>query len=773
LSRFWTQISLLAIALFMIPLSGEAQKKTAGEIYSFEFRGESLSEALDLVTRTTEIDLVYDPQLVQGHYVYRRIQDREVPALLRELLTEFQLDYLTLSSGTIIIVRSVSEGPFFGTFAGKITDRITGDPLPGATVLLADASGGTSTNRSGNFSLNRLMTGTHTVIFSYVGYEPVIMTFDIGPNEQIREQIRLYPKPVNVTPVIVEAHRTGFPSHYSQPIPVNNPVLQPASATRDPIRSLSYVPGIQYGLPTTDLHLQGGQRTEHRILLDGIPIYNPYSFGQLFSSFSPFAIGSIELYRAGYGANRGSQIAGLIDLRHEIRQNGPNSATLHADPLSLNLRGDLHIPAGRNGINIMTAMRTNFWNIYRDPSIERTLRNWDVLDPLITNALGELDTDASFYSPFFHDSEVNFFDVHLAMSYQTDDFSAFNGSFYLAENSIETLLLNQLSASYEGEPYIYAGDSHNWNNLMARLGWEKMITPRFDLSLESAFSSNRFDHSSRTGTTQSPVFITTGTRAFYETLSSSDSDLTVVPLPTQINGNRIEHTLIRAIASYSFSPAFTVEGGLQADLVRSGVDISDATETTQEIQMEQTTSMAGSYLMSRHRFGTWWSIDWGSRLTYVANANQLFAEPRASVQYDKSDASIGYWSVRLSGGLYRQFINEYRMTNTGATAVVPSFSIWSHADGSQVPKAWHINGSTILEPAANTTLNLEGYYKWQPAASITSYINMQNVQQGIESSITGDEISAFGETTQNHKFWRQYTPEPGSCRHPPETDGRL
>jgi type II secretory pathway component GspD/PulD (secretin) len=149
-------IILLILALFLGAEVLSAQNPASTNTYSFEFRGETLSEALDRVTHTANIDLVYDPQLVRGFNVYQRIQNRPVPELLTQLLKEFQLDYLTLSSGTIVIVRSVAEGPFFGTLSGRITDSISGDPLPGATVYLADASGGTSTNRTGNFSLNRL-----------------------------------------------------------------------------------------------------------------------------------------------------------------------------------------------------------------------------------------------------------------------------------------------------------------------------------------------------------------------------------------------------------------------------------------------------------------------------------------------------------------------------------------------------------------------------------------------------------------------------------------
>ncbi len=750
LQRILRYIILLVLLMVLLPFTGEAQKRTGTQTYSFEFRGESLTEALDLVTMTIEIDLVYDPQLVHGLHVYRRIQNKGLNDLLNELLNEFQLDYLTLSSGTIVIIRSVSEGPFYGTLAGKITDIQSGEPLQGATVLLADASGGTSSNRSGNFSLNRLLTGTHTVIFSYVGYEPVIKTFEIGPNEEIREQIRLQSRYVDVAPVVVEAHRSGMPAHYTQPIPSNNPEIQPASPMRDPIRSLSFVPGIQYGLPMTDLHLQGGQQTEHRILLDGIPIYNPYSFGQFFTSFSPYAIGAIELHRAGYGVNHGSQIAGIINLRHDLHRNEAKRAILQADPLSLNFRSDLNIPAGNSDIHVMTALRTNFWNTYRDPSLEQTIRDWDVLDPLITNTLGELDADASLYSPFFHDSDVRFYDIHLAFAYDPDDFSTLSGTFYHAENSIETMLLNQYQRLWElpDAPYIYSGDKHDWNNLMARLGWNRMITPRLDLSVQAAYTTNRFSHSGVTGITDSPAFFTADSRSFSETVSSGEYSSFLIPLPSQINGNRIHHGLLQGDASYSFSPGFMMEAGLQADVVQSEVDISDPTEATQDIRTRQSSVLIGSYMMSRHRFGTWWSVDWGSRLTYVSAADNVFAEPRASVQYDKTNATIGYWSLRLSGGLYRQFINEYRMTNTGATAAVPSFSLWSLADGSGIPKAWHLNGSFFIEPASNTTLNLEGYYKWQPAANIVSYVNIQNVQRSGGNSLTGNEISAFGETTQ-------------------------
>lgn len=159
------------------------------ERFTYEFRGEPMEKVLDLLAATMEIDLVYNPTLVQNISVYKRLQDRSKEEALDELLDEYQLDYITLSSGTIVIVQSALDSPKFGTMAGKVVDENTGKPLPGATIRLADASGGTSSGSSGNFSINGLMSGSHDFIVSYVGYEPVTISVYIPPGEHVKEQI--------------------------------------------------------------------------------------------------------------------------------------------------------------------------------------------------------------------------------------------------------------------------------------------------------------------------------------------------------------------------------------------------------------------------------------------------------------------------------------------------------------------------------------------------------------------------------------------------------
>jgi len=733
------QIVLITVLLFTAAGTVSAQQNSEKE-YIFEFRGTSMVEVLDHIARKAEIDLVFDPELVRNITVYKRLQHGSVPELLTALLAEYQLDYITLSSGTIVIVRSPRRTPAYGTIAGKILDAQTGDPLPGASVMLADASGGTSSSRTGHFSINRVLSGTHRIIISYMGYESAYKIIEVKPNVQAQEQIGLNPKRIDVEPLIVEAHRPMYPSNSSSLVIDNESENNPSGLMASPIRNLNMVPGVQYGLPMQDLHLQGSQQGEHRIRLDGIPIYNPYSFGQLFSSFSPFAIGNVKLHKAGFGVHEGSQMSGLVELSNDLSYSDYNSALFQADPLSLNLRGDASIPLkNENSIQTMAAVRTSYWDLFKNPALDQMLKSWNVIDPLIANRLLDQEGNPELYEPHTHESDVNFFDLHLAAGYQPDAFSRLSASFYAAENSIETRLLNQTPTGIDSPRFLYSSDRHQWSNLAGQVQWNRMVTPRLDLHLQTAYSENRFNHQSSLGFSEiSPFNIS---RASSDFAYSPELGGSIKRLPTQIDGNRIQHFLTVADLTYSFTPNFSLEGGLQADRVLSKVDISDTaflgTNTS------QSSTILSSYLHANHTLNRSWRLTYGSRFTYLNTTRRIYAEPRVSIQYDQPESGIGYWSFRVAGGLYRQFINEFRVTNTGATAIVPDITIWSHADDSAIPKAYHLTGSLIIEPAERTSISLEGFYKWQPVSNYTSYGSLL-AGQDLDRS----EIGAFAGVTE-------------------------
>jgi len=741
---------IISFLLFLIggavPL--QAQERPAGT-YSFDFRGEQLHSVLDKVAREAGIDMAYDPDIVEGIAIYERIRNQTVPDLLGNLLADTPLDYIILSTGTIVIVKKVGEDPSYGSYYGRVVAQQSGDPLPGASVMLADASGGTSTGNNGSFAINKLRAGTYKIIFSYVGYEPVAKTIDIRPGQDLREEVSLESKPVDIVPVVVTDHRPQMPVHSGngQQVDPNSPWLT-SGKMQDVIRSLNLFQGVQYGLPMTDLHLQGGQPGEHRIRLDGVPVYNPHSFGQMFSAFSPYAIGTVQLHKAGYDVSEGSQVAGLIDMKHDFSGIGSERVTTQADPLSVNLRGDLDIgtdkDASASSLKVMGAGRLNYWNLFQEPTLDRTLRQWDDLDPLITNLVIDSENDASLYEPSQHRSDVQFHDLHLASRYDINEYNTLSSSFYAGKNFVSTDLLRQAPPNEEIPDYLYARDEYLWNNLMGQISLSQLLTPRLDLNTQVSYSSNLLRHRYLIDTSNNPQIPNLGLdseRAF-AAFESADAQNAV---PTQRNTNRIRHFISRSDATYSFTPRFNLSGGLQFDYVESQVNLSNffylPTETDQE------SVLFSNYLKGNWTLGEYWKLTIGNRLTYSNSAGRLYTEPRTSLQLDKPDAAMGYWSLRLSGGLYRQFINQFEITNPGPTSLVPTFTVWSHAGTDRVPKAWHLSGSFYLEPAVNTRLNLEWFYKWQPTSYTVSY---NNLLQG--TSIGRSSFSAFGESSKMQSY---------------------
>ncbi len=67
-----------------------------------------------------------------------------------------------------------------GTIRGTVTEASTGEPLPGANILLVDSDRGTATGVDGTFRISNVEPGTYTVRVSFIGYR-----------ESVREGVRV------------------------------------------------------------------------------------------------------------------------------------------------------------------------------------------------------------------------------------------------------------------------------------------------------------------------------------------------------------------------------------------------------------------------------------------------------------------------------------------------------------------------------------------------------------------------------------------------------
>lgn len=713
------------IVLCVEPIFAQEQQKS--EISNLNFSGTPLSEAIIAIAEETGENVVFDPQLVQGFTVYYRTNGESLSESLKGILQGSNLDYVILSSGTYVIVRSSVEEIQYGSLQGQVVDSETGTPLPNAHVLLADASRGTSTNRGGHFNLHRLMPGSHKLIFSYLGYKPIELSFTIPSGETVEPRIELTPEPVRTYPLIVSAHKPILPRNLNTG---DTEMLQQWQPTRSqsPIQLLHLFPGIQRGEAGGTLHLQGSRSGDHRTYLDGSPIYHPYSMGRYTSAFSPYAIDRISVQKAGYGIEHGSHLAGRIDLTHDYSSWNSETAILQIDPLFANAKIQLSDPV-EDQWAVMAAVRTTYWGMITDPNLRSSLNDWDFIDPPTLSALQGYSTPVSYQS-MDRNRKITNLDLHIAGQLQINPYRSHTTSLYVGSNRLSNQLMNQAINSSAGK--LLTQEQYRWNNGMLQHSLNWLLTPRFDL--ESQWSASWIQSSSTYGLMDQSEL------EQYESETAQplepDTYWSINPVRQQNNRNNLTHLSWRNRLRYAVGESIDLTTGLEMHWIQSQFRFNDfyfrASESDE--QMGQTTLMTGVDWSPSSQ----WSIKSGVRWSWILPDGAIYAEPRFSIQYDQPDAAPGPISYKFSGGLYRQFIHSFDLVNPGPSSLVPDATLWSLDTRSRIPIAWHTAFSIRIEPTPNSVLEFESYLKLQPHGWVTSYHRLM-----VDPETPRDRIASF------------------------------
>jgi hypothetical protein len=66
-----------------------------------------------------------------------------------------------------------------GIIAGKVLDEKTGDPLPGANVLVQGLDVGAATNADGEFTISGVPVGQRSVIARFIGYKSQVKVVNV------------------------------------------------------------------------------------------------------------------------------------------------------------------------------------------------------------------------------------------------------------------------------------------------------------------------------------------------------------------------------------------------------------------------------------------------------------------------------------------------------------------------------------------------------------------------------------------------------------------
>lgn len=708
----------LLAATLLLALSVHAQ--TLPRV-TLALRGTPLSEALTLLVERSRLDLAYTPELVQGRFSYCVIRDALPEEALRCVLGGTGLDFYRLSNGLYVLTAEQATTQR-GVLQGNVVDARTGRALPDANVILLEAGTGTSTSASGQFSFPSLRAGTYAMRVTHVGYEPFTDTVQVASATVTRRVVALAATPAPIVPVVVDGLAARTRSGTFASSATIDVALRSVDAP-DLTQRLAQLPGVNIGNVTADVHIQGGAAGEHDLRLDGAPVFTPPMLLNLVGPFSPFAIGQIEVQKAGFGAEPGSNTVGIIDATQVTQPGRPLRIDAQIDALSANARLMLASPrAGR----LMLAAREGLWDQYRLASSARYARDWNRRDPFLQAVLAPAPADAGDpLAPYLGlDADratpsLDFRDVHGAYQVSLGGLTTFYASGYFGERGLRT---EAIVPGFEDQAY--------WRTQMGQARLTTVLTSRLYAQVQARTSHYRARHAYTFADTA-------GTRSVAD-------------------GNTITETAVETRFDFAPIPRVLIEAGLAPILTRDRVTVR--TLSGRAIRHQAHAWRWASYASLRVMPIDGLQAELGFRATYVNDRGQFYPEPRAALRYDSPEGRYGQVSMRMAAGLYEQFVGQYHVSSPAPSGLVTTSRIWMAMDASvQPPRAEHYSGEIAYAPAPGWRLHFDTYYKHQFRLYAVDYAaELPEASEYVpqETFLTGGAGFAWGYGGGIERHWR-------------------
>lgn len=210
---------------------------------------------------------------------------------------------------------------------GIVADSGTGGPLEGVAITLDTGAAPvyrTTTDRNGFYQILGVDAGTYTFRSQRVGYVAHQEVVTLAAGEQRTVSVRLAPAALELEGVVVTAERGAAVSDMQRQVvtPTDLRMVPVPGGTRDLATYLQTLPGVTTtGDRGGQLFVRGGNPADNMVLVDGVPIYQPFHILGFFSVFSEDLVSTADFYPGGFGARYHGRTSSVLDVR--LRDGNP------------------------------------------------------------------------------------------------------------------------------------------------------------------------------------------------------------------------------------------------------------------------------------------------------------------------------------------------------------------------------------------------------------------------------------------------------------------
>lgn len=216
-----------------------------------------------------------------------------------------------------------------GKIAGKVTDAETGEPLPGANIVIEGTNLGAASDLNGNYTILNVPPGVYSVRFRFIGYaEVIVQNVRVNVDFTTRLDRALKPSAVQVGEIEVVAERNPL---VRQDLTNTQYAVTAETINELPVDRLEEVIQLQAGIiadNSGELHIRGGRSNEIAFQINGVSIDNPFN-NQQAVGIATNAVQEVSISAGTFSAQYGNALSGVIN--YVTKEGGNNyAATLRA-----------------------------------------------------------------------------------------------------------------------------------------------------------------------------------------------------------------------------------------------------------------------------------------------------------------------------------------------------------------------------------------------------------------------------------------------------------
>ena len=209
-----------------------------------------------------------------------------------------------------------------GKIAGKITDEMTGEPLPFVNIIIMGTNYGAASDLDGEYFIINVTPGTFSVKASAIGYNSVTyQNISVATGFTTNLDFKLKEEAFELGDVIVIADKPLI----RKDITATTSTIGEDMISSLPVTELSDVLQLQAGVVQSgaDFHIRGGRRGQTAFQIDGIPLTDAYD-GSAVINVSANAVQELQVISGAFNAEYGQAMSGIINI---VTKDGSNTFT--------------------------------------------------------------------------------------------------------------------------------------------------------------------------------------------------------------------------------------------------------------------------------------------------------------------------------------------------------------------------------------------------------------------------------------------------------------